>query len=116
MKKIALAMLAIAVFLMPLVARADFASNPQMRQVRQNLMQLHDQARTAALAALTPAHRTLLTQIVGQLHNDPNARADIPAAAKTLDSALTPTEAQSILRISNDMHARARQLMQNAFA
>ncbi len=116
MNKIAMATLAVAASLMPFVARADTSPNPQMQQMRQNMMQMHRQARTATLAALTPAHRSLLNQVVGQLATDPNAEADMPAAARTLDNALTPAESQSILRIHNNLKTQTRQMMESAHA
>ncbi len=121
MNKFALATLAVAVILTPTLARAQTSPNAevrplpeaQMQQIHQRMMQLHQQARTAALAALTPAHRVLLGQVVGRLATDPNA--DLAGAARTLDSALTPAESQAVLRIASNLHAQARQMMQSAF-
>jgi len=79
-------------------------------------MQMHRQARADTLAALTPAHRAMLNRVVGQLATDPNAEADMPAAARTLDNALTPAESQSILRIHNNFRTQTRQMMASARA
>lgn len=114
MNKLALATLAVAAIFLPSIARAQTAPTAQMQQIHQNMMQLHRQARTSMLAALTPAHRALLSQVVGRLATDPNP--DVAGAARTLDAALTPAESQAIVRISANTHAQARQLMQQAFA
>ncbi|MDQ6933365.1 MAG: hypothetical protein M3160_09365 [Candidatus Eremiobacteraeota bacterium] len=114
MNKLALATLAVAAILLPSVARAQTAPTPQMQQIHQNMMQLHRQARSSVLAALTPAHRALLSQVVGRLATDPNP--DVAGAARTLDAALTPAESQTIVRIAANTHTQARQLMQQAFA
>jgi hypothetical protein len=116
MKNLALATLAVAAMIMPFAARADESPSPQQQQLHQSLTQLHQQARTAALAALTPEHRTLLDSVVAQLANDPNRKADMTTAARTLDSALTPTESQSILKIASDFKSQAHKLMQSSGA
>ncbi len=62
------------------------------------------QARTAMLAALTPAHRDLLAQVVGQLAvaSDPN----MDAAASRLDAALSPAEVSAIGNIESAKRAK----------
>lgn len=62
------------------------------------------QARTAMLAALTPAHRDLLAQVVGQLAvaSDPN----VDAAASRLDAALSPDEVSAIGNIESAKRAK----------
>ncbi len=112
MNRLALATLAVAAIVLPSVARAQTttAPNAQMQQAHQNMMQLHRQARSSMLAALTPAHRALLGQIAGRLATDPNP--DIASAARTLDAALTPAESQAVVRISQNTRAQARQMMQ----
>jgi hypothetical protein len=101
----------------PPTVAAD-APNPQrfaaMRQDRQQMEQLHAQARTQMLAALSPAHRTALANIVGQLAVAPNP--DPRAAAQQLDALLSTGEKQSILNIETQVHAQMRTMMQAARA
>ncbi|MDQ6826958.1 MAG: hypothetical protein M3Z14_07155 [Candidatus Eremiobacteraeota bacterium] len=114
MNKLALATLAVAFILSPSVARADDTPTAEMQQIHQNMMRLHQEARSGVLAALTPAHRVLLGQVVGRLATDQNP--DLAGAARTLNSALTPAESQSVLRIWNNLRTQSRQLMQAADA
>jgi hypothetical protein len=81
-----------------------------MRQMRQQMTQIRTQARTQMLGTLTPAHRTLLANVAGQLAvtTTPNFRA----AAQRLDTALSPTEKQAILAADTS----ARNQMRTAFA
>lgn len=71
------------------------------------MMSLHNQARTAVLNALTPAHKALLSSIVGGLAVA--ASPDPDAAAAKLDAALSATEKQQILAavasMRDHMHA-----------
>lgn len=113
MNKLALATLTVAAILTPGLTQAQSVP-PQIRQTHEKMMQLDQQARSAALVALTPAHRELLGQVVGRLATDNNA--DVPGAARTLDRTLTPAESQAVLRISNNLRTQARQLMEAAFA
>jgi len=84
-----------------------------MEQTHQQLDQLHTQARAHILGSLTPAHRTLLAQVVGELAISANPDRD--AAAHQLDAALSPAEAQSILATHNALKAQAESIMQNSF-
>ncbi len=80
-------------------------------QLHLQMAQLRRQTRAQLLAALTPAHRTLLQTTIGQL-----ALADNPdrkAAAARLDAALSPGEKAAILRISADAKTKRRALMDN---
>lgn len=78
--------------------------------MHQQLAQIGTQARTQMLAALTPAHRTLLTNVVGQLAVA--TTPDLRAAAQQLDTALSPAEKQAIL--TADTNARTQ--MRTAFS
>ncbi len=51
-------------------------------------------ARAAMLGALTPAHRDLMSRLVGQLSIAPDP--DVNAAAKQLDAVLSPAEVRAI--------------------
>ncbi len=102
----------------PPPAATSGGPNPQrfaeMRQDRAQFEQLHAQARSQMLAALTPAHRALLANVVGQLAIAPNP--DPRAAAQQLDAVLSPGEKQSVLTIASQLHAQTRALMQAARA
>jgi len=92
--------------------------NPQrfaeMRQNRAQMEQLHTQARAQMLGALSPAHRTLLANIVGQLAI--SANPDPRVAAQQLDAVLTAGEKQSILSIHTQLRAQMRTMMEAARA
>jgi hypothetical protein len=80
-----------------------------MEQTRAKVDQLNAQARESMLATLSPAQRTQLAQVVGQL-----AIAQTPdtaAAAKTLDASLTQAQAKNILSISSSLDDQVRQVM-----
>lgn len=74
-----------------------------LRMASQTL-QTQLQARTAILAALTPAHRELLAKIVGELAIAPDPNLD--AAAARLDAALFPAEVQAIGRVEAGKRAQ----------
>lgn len=78
-----------------------------MTQTHQQLEQLHTQARSKMLGDLTPAHRSLLAQVVGSLAISPNPDRD--AAVRQLNAALTSGEAQAIV----STHTAAMQQMHN---
>ena len=73
------------------------------------MLQLHQQARAQILAALTPAHRTLLANVVGGLAVAANPNPD--EAAARLDAALSPGEKDAILRIHADMRSKLEGMM-----
>jgi Spy/CpxP family protein refolding chaperone len=85
-----------------------------MRQLRMQMMQIRQQARQQMLAALTPAHRQLLANVVGQLAIAPTP--DRRAAARKLDAALSPTEAHAVLAAELSARNQSRSLMQTARA
>jgi predicted phage gp36 major capsid-like protein len=66
------------------------------------------------LGALSPAHRTLLANIVGQLAI--SANPDPRVAAQQLDAVLTTGEKQSILSIHTQLRAQMRTMMEAARA
>lgn len=84
----------------------------QMRQMRQQMEQIGSQARTQMLNALTPAHRTLLANLAGQLAvtTTPNFRA----TAQQLDSALSPSEKQAITTAETSARTQMRAAMAQA--
>lgn len=123
MNYIKAAIVAVALSTLPCIALADqtgYASpSPQMRDAFSAMQQAHAktdqlraQARLAALNALTPAHRTLLAQVVGQLAVSSNP--DVPRAASSIDTALSPNEQRSIQNISSSLESQSRQIMEAA--
>jgi hypothetical protein len=122
MKNIIPAALAAALILVPLGAGADpldapnSSQNPAasqaFAQVHARIDQLHAQARVSALNALTPAHRNLLAQVVGQLAISPNP--DVASAARVLDTNLGPSEGQALVSISTSLRQQTQQLMATA--
>jgi hypothetical protein len=83
-----------------------------MRQVHAQAEAAHVQTRARMLAALTPAHRTAVANVIGQLAlaASPNARA----GAQALDAVLSPAEKQSILNIAAAERSNMHALMQQA--
>jgi Spy/CpxP family protein refolding chaperone len=82
-----------------------------MVQSHQQMEQLHTQARERILGSLTAAHRALLAQIVGNLAVSPNPDRD--AAARQLDAALSPAEAQAIVATHNALKQQMQAIMEN---
>ncbi len=66
------------------------------------------------LSALTPAHRTLLANVAGQLAVA--ATPDFRAAAQQLETALSPAEKQAILAADSTARTQMRSLMEKARA
>ena len=90
------------------------AGSPMMRHHmsdadRAKMMQMHTQARTAILNALSPAHKALLQSVAGALAVA--ATPDGAAAAAKLDAALTPAEKKAILDTANSMHSQMQAMM-----
>jgi len=83
-----------------------------MTQTHQQFEQLHTQARNKVLADLTPAHRTLLAQVVGSLAISPNPDRD--AAVRQLNAALSTGEAQAVVSTHNAAMAQMQTIMQSA--
>jgi hypothetical protein len=103
MNKLSLA-LAAALVLLPAVAPAQQNSpppggmqsiSPQLRAAMHQMRTLHEQFRTQVLDALTPAHRTMVADALGQLavSSNPSPRA----VAAQIDGALSANEKQQIL-------------------
>ena len=81
-----------------------------LRQLRIQFQQSRLQTRARLLAALTPAHRAAVANIVGQLAltSNPNPHA----AVQALDTILAPAERQSILNIAAAERANTQTLRQ----
>lgn len=114
--------LLLAGMLVPAMALADQPDGPPpmqaptaaMEATHQRMEQLHQQARSQILAALSPAHKQLLARIVGELAIAPTP--DVDSAARELNAALTPAESQSILKTANAAHQAMRAAMESARA
>ena len=76
----------------------------------QQMMALHQQERAKILEALTPEHRSLLANLVGQLAISPNP--DVDDAAAKLNAALSPGERDAIMKIHQDTRTAMQASMQ----
>jgi hypothetical protein len=85
-----------------------------MRQVHAQAEAAHAQTRARLLAALTPAHRTAVANVFGQLAIAVNP--DPRAAAQSLDALLSPAEKQSVVTIAAAERTNVHALMQQARA
>ncbi len=119
MKYFLSAFIASVVFVAAAGARADDTGTPPgppgmaiMQQTREKVDQLHAQARVSMLNALSPAHRTLLAQVVGQLVIAQSP--DLAAAAKQIDAQLSPAESKSVLSISSSTAQQVQQVLEAA--
>lgn len=87
----------------------------QMHAQMQQMETLHKQFRTQVLAALTPAHKQLYAQIVGNLAIA--ASPDPRAAAAQLDAALSASEKTTILnahkQFASQMMVMRKQMLAN---
>jgi Spy/CpxP family protein refolding chaperone len=83
-----------------------------MTQTHQQLEQLHTQVRSKVLGDLTPAHRSLLAQVIGSLAISPNPDHD--AAVRQLNAALSPGEAQAVVSTHSAAMAQMKALMESA--
>lgn len=81
-----------------------------MRQSRAQLAQIRQTVRVRMLAALTPAHRTMLANAVGNLVLAVNP--DPRTVAAQLDAVLAPAEKQAIISIDAAGRTSARAIMQ----
>ena len=88
------------------------AMEQTMTQTHQQMEQLHNQVRTKLLGALTPAHRSLLAQVIGQLAIAPNPDRD--AAVRQLNAALSPGEAQAIIAAHTAAMTQMHSIMEAA--
>lgn len=115
--------LALALGMMPLAALAQDTNAPpamtdQQRQAMhqtfeqfaQQEMQLRQQMRTQILSSMTPAHLRGVAATIGNLAIEQNP--DIRAAAKRIDSLLSPGERQRIMTAHETFRTQSRQLHQ----
>lgn len=85
------------------------AMRQQFQQIRSQMRQIHSTERAQILGALTPAHKTLLANVVGRLATSVNP--DVRAAAQELDSALSASEKQKVISAAQNARSKARSLM-----
>lgn len=138
MKQFFPAMLAVAISLVPAGAFAGEPSAPgpmppmpmmimdgdvqmtsqQKQQMAQMMQQSHAQmetiqaqGRSRILGSISPAHRALLAQIVGQLAISPNPDPD--AAVRQLNAALSPAEAQAVVSAHSQLEQQMHASMEN---
>src|SRR5450755_2655600 len=94
---------------------APTASQPAaMRQMHAQAQALRVQTRSRIVAALTPAHRTAVANLFGQLALSPNP--DPRGAAQSLDAMFSAAEKQSIVAVATAEHEDLHSLMQQARA
>jgi len=97
--KLSLPVLALVVATgMPLAAcaqQSNAAENGPSPEIRAQMQQARDNARTAAFNDLTPADRAKVQAIITQVNN--GQLTDLRAAAQQIDAAITPAEAQAVL-------------------
>jgi len=82
----------------------------EFRQVHQRMEQLHTQARLEMLNSISPAHKTALANLLGQLAI--SEKPDIEATARQINSLLSPSEAQSVVRIHDALRSQMTALME----
>jgi hypothetical protein len=97
--KLSLPVLALVVAAgIPLAAcaqQSNAAENGPSPEVRAQMQQARDNAKTAAFNDLTPADRAKVQAIINQVNN--GQLTDLRAAAQQIDAAITPAEAQAVL-------------------
>lgn len=110
MRHVIFAVLLVGSLAVPALAQQHRAMMPEMSSAQmQQLRQMHMQVRSQILGYLTPAHKTLLAQIAGQLAISPNP--DYDGAASRLDAALSPSEKQNVMNAANAAMAKMRAMM-----
>lgn len=85
-----------------------------MRGMHRQIVQIETQTRAQMVNALTPANRTLLANVAGQLAIAPNP--DLRASAQQLDAALSSSEKQAIINADSSARTQIRTVFQNARA
>lgn len=89
----------------------EYGPPPQMRT---QMEQVRNNAKAAALNALSPDHRNRVQAIVDQVNS---GSLDRQAAAQQIDAILTPSESQAVLaqgtKMRDAMRAMFQQQMQN---
>jgi hypothetical protein len=108
--KLSLPVLALVVATgLPLAAcaqQSNAAENGPSPEVRAQMQQARDNAKTAAFNDLSAADRAKVQAIINQVNN--GQLTDLRAAAQQIDAAITPAEAQAVLAERTKMTAAFR--------
>jgi hypothetical protein len=95
---------------LPLAAcaqQSNASDNGPSPEVRAQMQQARDNAKTAALNDLSAANRAKVQSIIDQVNN--GQQTDLKAAAQQIDAALTPAETKAVLaerdKMTQTMHA-----------
>jgi hypothetical protein len=94
---------------LPLAACAqqgNAADNGPSPEVRAQMQQARDNAKTAALADLSAANRAKVQSIIDQINN--GQQTDLKAAVQQIDAALTPAETKAVLGERDKLNATMR--------
>jgi hypothetical protein len=94
---------------MPLAAcaqQSNAAENGPSPEVRAQMQQARDNAKSAAFNDLSAADRAKVQAIINQVNN--GQLTDLRAAAQQIDAALTPAESQAVLGERTKMMAAIR--------
>ena len=94
---------------LPLAAcaqQSNAAENGPPPEIRAQMQQAHDAAKTAAFNDLSPANRTKVQAIIDQVNN--GQLTDLKAAAQQIDAALSPNETKAVLAERTKMMAAMR--------
>ena len=94
------------------MARPSAQQMEAMQKVREQMRQIHTNARLQMLGSLTPAHRAALANIIGQLAIAPNPNRK--AAEAQIDALLSNSEKSSVLNAEASARTNSRSLMESA--
>jgi len=98
----------------PAFAKPSAQTIAVMQQSRAQMQQLRQHVRSRMLASLTPAHRTVFANLVGQLAL--SVAPDPRAAATQLDAILAPAEKQSVVNLAAAERTNMQAIMQQTRA
>jgi len=115
MKQLVTIAFAAALAALPVASFAQTTGTPNLRrdfeQIHTQMQQIHQAERAQILAALTPAHKALVANVIGELAI--SATPDYDAAAKRLDAALSAGERQGVLNAAATARAKSTAIMQS---
>jgi polyhydroxyalkanoate synthesis regulator phasin len=107
MRTILLSAIVAAALPLAALAQMDPAGGPPP-EMRAQMMQMHEQAKTQAYNDLSPAHRAQVQTIVDKVNAGSLAPND---ATAQIDALLTPAETTAVLATAKSMHDKMRQMM-----
>lgn len=121
--KTLIATLSLAALIAPAAALADTTNSQaapnaaqmqshmaEFQQMHQRMEQLHTQARLETLNSISPAHKTQIGNLLGQLAI--SEKPDIDATARQINALLTPAESQAVVRIHTQLRTQGMALME----